>query len=127
MKRCTDCGKTKGVSAFYRGRSDCKDCKRAEVRRYKAKYPERADQHRGPVRARRIRLCKVHPECATIDRQEVLRRGKGICGICGKKVRPKWHMDHIIPVSKKGTHCYYNLQPSHVKCNLRKGNSVRTG
>ncbi len=76
-------------------------------------------------RGRKLKMCTVHPECANIDRLEVLRRGDGLCGICRKsRVRRRWHMDHIIPVSKGGIHCYENLQPSHIICNLRKGNRV---
>ena len=86
---------------------------------------QNARRRRGADSARHSRIrhrkCKVHPECAKIDRAEVLRRGAGICGICGRRVRKTWHMDHIKPVNKGGIHCYLNLQPSHVRCNLRKG------
>lgn len=84
--------------------------------------------YRRPSRGNGSRVilpCTEHLECAIIDRRVVYARGNGMCGICQKsKVRKKWHMDHIIPVSKGGTHCYYNLQPSHVRCNLRKGSKL---
>jgi 5-methylcytosine-specific restriction endonuclease McrA len=32
--------------------------------------------------------------------------------------------DHIIPISLGGKHSYENLQCSHLKCNLAKGNRV---
>lgn len=125
MRTCIKCGKPKPVTEFWfhHGtvlRGACKTCY----------IGNRASWRRGggePNRAKRLKgkLCKTHPECATIDRAEVLRRGQGICGICRKsKVRKHWHMDHIIPLSRGGLHCYYNLQPSHIRCNLRKGNKV---
>jgi HNH endonuclease len=129
MKRCAKCRHTKPLAEFNRNASTrdgrqwyCRPCDRAAVSAYARVFrPKRAD-----IRKRKMKLCKVHPECATIDRHEVLHRGGGLCGICGKKVRPKWHMDHIIPISKGGIHCYLNLQPSHIRCNLRKGNRVGT-
>ena len=98
----------------------CKPCHAA----IKKVYDKRFRSDRGRLYKKRLKACKVHPECTTIDREVVLALGHGLCGICGKRVRKRWHMDHIIPVSKGGVHCYKNLQPSHIRCNLRKGNKV---
>ena len=131
MKTCTGCGNSliTGVNWYPSnkriGMYFCIPCNDARSVQYKRDNPSVVNKWRGVIRKRRIPLCRVHPECATIDRAEVLRRGQGICGICRRsKVRRSWHMDHIHPVSKGGIHCYYNLQPAHVRCNLRKGNKV---
>jgi hypothetical protein len=56
---------------------------------------------------------------------EVFRKDRGICQICKTWVMPKHaSQDHILPLSKGGVHMYSNVQLTHLKCNLRKGNRV---
>lgn len=62
-----------------------------------------------------------------VDRKIVFNRDKGICHLC-KDDNPcdpnDWHLDHILPVSKGGFHCYDNVAVSHSSCNLKKGNKI---
>lgn len=62
----------------------------------------------------------------------VYKRDGGICRICGlpvvieKKDGWKTHkdypsIDHIIPLSKGGTHTWDNVQLAHISCNSAKG------
>lgn len=54
---------------------------------------------------------------------EVFRRHRGICALCETWVSPKVaSMDHTIPLSRGGNHLYDNVQLTHLKCNLKKGN-----
>jgi 5-methylcytosine-specific restriction endonuclease McrA len=96
----------------------CNDCKKADknLRRRNGMEPLRSRRHK-------VIYCD-HPECDRIVRQTVLERGDFTCGICYDPIDGEWHMDHIIPVSKKGKHCYYNLQPSHPECNILKGDTI---
>lgn len=57
-----------------------------------------------------------------IDSGVVFDRDKGICGICYEAVErnERWDVDHIVPISKGGLHCYANVQLSHSSCNKRK-------
>lgn len=55
-----------------------------------------------------------------VSRRKVLRANNGLCGICGHKLGRKWCIDHIIPLSKGGTHEYANVQPAHHECNRMK-------
>jgi 5-methylcytosine-specific restriction endonuclease McrA len=45
----------------------------------------------------------------------------GMCGICKQFIEGKFHVDHVIPLSKGGMHGYVNVQPAHPVCNQRKG------
>jgi len=58
----------------------------------------------------------------TVKLVEVYKRDRGICGICKKWVVPgKASMDHKMPIIRKGSHTYDNIQLTHFTCNVRKG------
>lgn len=80
-------------------------------RQYARKHPEKVaawnkkwrdanpDKQRHYRMAREARLRGSFVE--RVYRSVVFRRDRGICGICGKKVDPaKWHLDHIVPISR---------------------------
>ena len=92
----------------------------------------------------RIKKLKANGEYDNSLTLEALRlRDKDTCSICGKKVIPKdfiWRngtfivglkypsIDHIVPVSKGGTHTWDNVQLAHMDCNSIKNanNSYET-
>ncbi len=96
------------------------EANRARVRAWVKANPEKAKAARQEGFARRkARLLNCHVE--PVDRQAIITRDKGICGICGKKVPPKQIvLDHILPLSKGGAHAPYNLQVAHSRCNSIK-------
>jgi endogenous inhibitor of DNA gyrase (YacG/DUF329 family) len=79
--------------------------------------------HRRKARLRMAFVSKVNP-------LEIFERDKWTCQICGKKVNKKLKyphpkcatIDHIIPLSKGGTHEPKNVQLAHFVCNDRKSN-----
>lgn len=97
----------------------CNSCQNA----YRRENLPNDSPSRGTIRRNGVAYCD-HPECRVIRRDVILERGLGVCGICLDPIEDEWHMDHIIPVSKKGKHCYYNLQPAHPICNLLKGDTI---
>jgi len=58
-----------------------------------------------------------------VDFAAIIERDKGICGLCGKRIRKgeKLHFDHIVPLSHGGPHVGHNIQVTHSRCNLQKG------
>src|SRR5690348_6923173 len=57
-----------------------------------------------------------------INRLSFLARDRGICHICSEEVNPlDYHLDHVVPLAKGGSHTYDNLKIAHPVCNLRKG------
>lgn len=91
---------------------------RTYTRRYYRKSPDVA---RASVAVRRARLRNA-PVIEHISRQEVYERDQGRCHICGKKVDPqKWHLDHLVPLSKGGEHSMRNVAVAHPQCNLSRG------
>lgn len=65
-----------------------------------------------------------------VDRGAIFERDGGMCQICKKPVRLDREfphplspsLDHILPISKGGTHEPRNVQLTHWICNHRKGN-----
>lgn len=58
-----------------------------------------------------------------IDPLVVFERDGGVCGICGGSVSrlERWHVDHVMPLSRGGQHAYDNVQLAHAHCNISKG------
>jgi len=67
-----------------------------------------------------------------INRKDVFERDNYICQICKQPTLPNVEsshslfptVDHIIPLSKGGTHEYSNVQCAHLGCNSSKGNKI---
>jgi 5-methylcytosine-specific restriction endonuclease McrA len=86
---------------------------------WKKKNPDKVKTARNTYRARKKNAPVVEP----VSRAKVYKRDKGICGICGKKVSAfHFHVDHVVPLSRGGSHTYGNTQTSHPSCNQKKGN-----
>lgn len=96
-----------------------RDYYRAYGKQYAKDYPENAVKH---VQTRRARILNQFIE--DVDPQILYQMHGGMCGICKEFISDKFHIDHIIPLSKGGMHGYVNAQPAHPKCNMSKGASV---
>lgn len=51
----------------------------------------------------------------------MMARQNGKCNACGRCIRKKRHVDHIVALAKGGTHEISNLQLLCVPCNCAKG------
>lgn len=95
------------------------------VRLWALAHPERVRALGRRVQLRR-RARKAKAFVDDVDPRVVYLNAEGICGICREPIDPtkKWHVDHIVPLSKGGAHSYANTQPAHAACNHRKGAKV---
>jgi 5-methylcytosine-specific restriction endonuclease McrA len=88
---------------------------------YQSRHPERfhAIHQRASLTRRAL---KADAFIEAIDALTVFDRDEGVCGICHHRVDPasKWHIDHVVPLSKGGVHSYANVQLAHARCNLSK-------
>jgi 5-methylcytosine-specific restriction endonuclease McrA len=94
---------------------------RTRTKQWRINHP---DEHRALCRATRAnrRAQQRDQFVEPIDPQSVFERDEGICGICGNPAnRDDFHVDHVIPLSRGGSHAYSNVQTAHPLCNLRKG------
>ena len=87
---------------------------------------EKCNQYR-----RKRRAIRMGADGEKFSHLEIYERDGWICQICGKKVDKKLKypnqlsasLDHIVPLSKGGSHSRSNVQLAHWICNVR----IRTG
>jgi 5-methylcytosine-specific restriction endonuclease McrA len=92
------------------------DRRRAAANKYAATHPEMRRKHLHNWRARRRQAF-----IESVDIEMIYARDGGICQLCKKPVpRPQASMDHIIPLSAGGAHASWNVQLTHLTCNLRR-------
>ena len=65
----------------------------------------------------------VDGEVRRIPRAYIIERDNATCHICRKRCAPNdIQIDHVIPLSRGGTHTLENLRVSCARCNASKGN-----
>jgi hypothetical protein len=73
-------------------------------------------------------------EIEDFDDIEIFVRDNWICGLCGDPVDGSLRapvagspsLDHVLPISRGGSHTARNCQLAHLGCNIRKNNRVMT-
>jgi len=131
-RACVECGKT---FVSRRKKEVCSsECGRLRDRRYERDYyklkMETDEEFKEKIRQYEYKRKARKAETAYegIDRAVVFSRDGWVCQLCGEKIPPKakWPepkygtIDHIIPLSKGGTHTMDNVQAAHLRCNCRK-------
>lgn len=112
-----------------------KDEYNARVRLNQRANPERTNRwkrawaQRNPDKKREMRMRynarKVAATIEPVDYAAIYHRDHGICHICHNPVpKSRLHYDHVIPLSKGGTHTEANIKVSHARCNLKKGAKI---
>ena len=124
---------------------NCHECgKLFEMRTSRSKHCSKGCMHRASYRINELRRRKRLRKNGRIDKSVTLTRLEQIynntCAICGGKVDKEDHRydehgnfivgkkypstDHIIPISKGGTHNWNNVQLAHHYCNTVKNNII---
>ena len=91
---------------------------------------DEANRDRATEAARKKRARKLAAFVAQVDAARVLARDSGTCQLCTRPIDPSlawphpmsFSLDHVIPLSRGGTHEPANVQASHFRCNSVKGN-----
>ena len=64
---------------------------------------------------------------ADFEKGLIWEKSQGRCYYCGKTLNPffgEFHIDHVIPVTRGGTHHIDNLVPCCLPCNSHKGDKT---
>ena len=55
------------------------------------------------------------------QRAALYQKYKGFCALCGTKLAPNWHADHVVPWKIKPETNLHLMQALCPTCNLKKG------
>jgi 5-methylcytosine-specific restriction endonuclease McrA len=139
---CKDCGKSLGLRKTTSAMRFCNDCASVRIKaktkqNHKVKmltdekYRLKQNAERAKQRHKR-RTLQSNGEL--IDLYELAERDQWQCKLCNKPIsKDAKHykgnpnlcgpsLDHIIPVSKGGSHTWSNVQLAHFMCNSLRGN-----
>lgn len=113
----SECVAEQALVLHYRRRRDAAIRRRVEVTE--------------PIRSLRKREL-LNDEGVRFSRNDVLERDGWRCQMCGCKTRPDWNahhpkypnLDHIVPLSKGGSHTPENTQCLCKQCNIKKGDRL---
>lgn len=91
---------------------------RENGKRWDAANPEKKSSHK---HNRRARLAGTGGKHTSADIAEILKMQKNRCAYCRVKLKGKYEIDHITPVSAGGRNDRTNLQATCSFCNRSKG------
>lgn len=102
----------------YRTEPAYAEGRRARHRDWSRRNPERCREHTNKRRA-----LKLQSMTEPVDHGRILEEHGMICHICTIEIDSlsELHFDHVIPLSKGGSHSHENIKPAHAFCNLSKG------
>ncbi len=113
-RTCLECG-----SVFVPKHIDSKRCSDVCIKKYNNRYKDK----------RYNELKKIRAYDSSISINEIIRRQGDKCYLCDEVVEVDSHynsdyypsIEHVIPISKGGTHEWHNVKLAHRKCNSEKG------
>lgn len=109
---------------------------KARSSKYQREHPERRrviqqtyrDRHREKTRqywrTRHARKKHIESTLTAKQVQELYARQRGKCYYCGKKVGKKYHVDHVVPLSRGGADTMDNAAIACPHCNVVKSDKL---
>ena len=97
--------------------------KRRQIESGKAAERQRKYRKANPEKVREWRHHRQSKKYSRLPRGSVKKiydYQKGKCAVCKRKVGSDYHIDHILPLAKGGTHEKHNIQILCPSCNVRK-------
>jgi 5-methylcytosine-specific restriction endonuclease McrA len=91
---------------------------RIRVSVWRKANPEKVNAYKAIRRATQKKVNDIH----TSDDKWILKEMYSLAKLREEMFEFKWHVDHIVPLSKGGRHCLTNLQVVPEYWNLSKGN-----
>lgn len=132
LKKCSGCKERKPIDEFYKdsntqdGRNRyCKPC--CKVNRALETLKKRPSARKHWSHSNRAKKYGV-PWQDGITLVKVYKKDRGHCALCGQWVPAREaSLDHKIPISHPNTpgHVWDNVQLTHLKCNMQKGDYYR--
>lgn len=130
-KRYRDSAKGKATAAQYRAK--IADAMRDYLREWRAKNPSKFKAiqtryrkthphvQRNSKARRRLRIIVSPTHFSQRDVERQYDNQNGLCYWCHQPLCEKYHVDHVIPLSKGGTDAPENIVCACARCNRQKG------
>lgn len=97
------------------------DSRNAYMRKWRARNPDKASMYDARSKGRRKAiLLSIDANITIKDLRELEIKQGGICAYCKRGYGKRKHLDHVIPLSRGGTHTINNVVYACEKCNLNK-------
>lgn len=99
---------------------------RLNYNKYQAEYMRKPEIRAKHIVYNQNRINKIISDGTITPKaiKSIYVKQNGKCAISGKSLEKGYHIDHIIPVSKKGRHTITNIQLLFPSINLRKSNKL---
>ena len=140
FRTCVDCGLEYQAPGRDTNSLRCRPCRVVEIRRWKNQW-EKDNPEKVMTDAKRLRLKANKHRRRVIEKNsrsdnflapEIYERDNWECQVCGISIDPRVKfpsrdsasLDHIIPISKGGTHTLDNVQLACMGCNWDKGDRL---
>jgi ribosomal protein S27E len=122
MIECRECGTVVRVTARQSRTARCSSCAR-QRRRELMRITNGRQYHIRRARKRGV-------DFESFLSEEIFQRDKWVCGVCRRRISRRLRhphpmsasLDHVIPLSKGGSHTRANARAAHLRCNLRRYN-----
>jgi 5-methylcytosine-specific restriction endonuclease McrA len=114
-----------------------KETEKARYQNWKENNPQKYNAHRKRMKVNRRRVVLEYDKDITIE--VLYNRAAGICALCGGRCDYEDYVfrgetfiagnhypsiDHIVPISKGGSHTWDNVQLAHKQCNSIKSDKT---
>lgn len=93
-----------------------KESVNARARAWQKSHPE----HNAATQAKRRAKAREEDSHTPEDIRDLMRLQRSKCAVCGEKIAKRFHVDHIVPLSRGGGNERANIQLLCPTCNLRK-------
>lgn len=115
----------KAIDDARQWRLDHPERYREQQRNYKYHhYRANRESYRVYCANRRARMKQVSGAHSTDDIKRQYKAQRGKCYYCGAKVGGKYHVDHVVPISRGGDNSPSNLVITCPHCNLSKNDRL---
>jgi hypothetical protein len=113
------------LKAVQKYRENNREKTREATHKWEQNNPERKrEKSRRSTENRRARKLQAKGHFMAGDIQLQYKKQNGLCYWCDKELNGKYHIDHVIPLSRGGTNYPDNLVCSCAKCNCSKSNKL---
>jgi 5-methylcytosine-specific restriction endonuclease McrA len=112
-------------SYYERTRDSRRDIRLEQTRQWAAANPD-AVRANGSKHSAKRRARKRDTQIDRVDLAAILDEHGRFCHLCEREIAEDdvLEMDHVVPLSRGGSHTADNIRPSHRRCNRRKYNKL---